>query len=252
MKCRLLLCALAVCLLTGCGSLLEKEYSTIEPHSSKFWESEAANTLRAENHQDIVNDLLLLIGRHAETATLRLYNFRDDIMVADTLEAATTEVQQETPIGSYAVEYITASSQSQRGYYEVILQISYRRSAEQLQNMVNATSPQALYSLLERAILAGDTELAVRMGYWGPEGETQLQDTIARLREELELEDAPRWVVNTYPHVGPVGVVEFLLDPSEEDYPPEPEIPENEEPTEEYPVESEELSEPEEKNENSE
>ena len=50
------LCALL--LLTGCASLLERQYSTVEPHSSKFWESEAADTLRAENHQDLVNDLL--------------------------------------------------------------------------------------------------------------------------------------------------------------------------------------------------
>ena len=88
------LCAFA--LLTGCASLLERQYSTVEPHSSKFWESEAAGTLRAENYQDIVNDLLILIGQHTETATLRLYNFTDDLTVADTLEKATSEIQQET------------------------------------------------------------------------------------------------------------------------------------------------------------
>ena len=38
---------LALCLLTGCSALLERTYSTAEPHSSKFWESEAAGTLRA-------------------------------------------------------------------------------------------------------------------------------------------------------------------------------------------------------------
>ena len=83
---------LALCLLTGCSALLERTYSTAEPHSSKFWESEAAGTLRAENHQDVVNDLLLLIGQHTESATLRLYNFESDISVADTLEGATTEI----------------------------------------------------------------------------------------------------------------------------------------------------------------
>ena len=45
--------------LTGCSALLERNYATVEPHSSKFWESEAAGTLRAENYQDIVNDLLI-------------------------------------------------------------------------------------------------------------------------------------------------------------------------------------------------
>ena len=38
---------LALLLLTGCAPLLEREYSVSEPHSSKFWESEASGTLRA-------------------------------------------------------------------------------------------------------------------------------------------------------------------------------------------------------------
>ena len=74
---------LALCLLTGCAPLLERTYSVSEPHSSKFWESEAAGTLRAETHQDVVNDLLLLVGQHRETAALRLYDFESDLAVAD-------------------------------------------------------------------------------------------------------------------------------------------------------------------------
>ena len=45
--------------MTGCAPLLERTYVTAEPHSSKFWESEAASTLRAENYQDVVNDLMI-------------------------------------------------------------------------------------------------------------------------------------------------------------------------------------------------
>ena len=105
MKLRHLTLLLCVSLsLTGCSALLERNYATVEPHSSKFWESEAAGTLRAENYQDIVNDLLILIGQHTESATVRLYNYEDDLTVADTLEQATTEVQQETPMGAYAAQ----------------------------------------------------------------------------------------------------------------------------------------------------
>ena len=158
MKMRHLTLLLCVSLsLTGCSALLERNYATVEPHSSKFWESEAAGTLRAENYQDIVNDLLILIGQHTESATVRLYNYEDDLTVADTLEQATTEVQQETPMG--------ASSRSQRGYYEISIQVSYRRTAEQIQAVVNATSTEALSALLEAALDEGRTELAVRVGY---------------------------------------------------------------------------------------
>lgn len=207
-----ILLLLCLCLLTGCASLLEREYSTAEPHSSKFWESEAAGTLRAENQQDIVNDLLLLIGQHTETATLRLYNFQDDLTVADTLEQAAAEVQQETPMGAYAAAYITSSNQAQRGYYEVELQIGYRRTAEQIQAVVNATRPEALYSLLESALENDKSELAVRIGYWDQDSPDKVDAAVTQLREDLGLTDTPPWVVNYYPADGPVGLIEFLLD----------------------------------------
>ena len=220
---RLAALALALCLLTGCSALLERTYSTAEPHSSKFWESEAAGTLRAENHQDVVNDLLLLVGQHRETATLRLYDFKSDLDVADTLEEAAAEVQQETPMGAYAVEFITTSSHAQRGYYEVAVRIGYRRTLEQLQAVVNATSPEALYSLLAAALDEGKTELAVRMGYWGENGQTRVEEAMAQLREERELTETIAWVVNYYPSKENPGLVEFLLDPPE---PEESDLPE--------------------------
>ena len=189
-------------LLTGCGALLERDYVTAEPHSSRFWESDAAGTLRAENYQDIVNDLLILIGQHTESATVRLYNYEDDVTVADALERATTEVQQETSMGAYAVEYITASSRSQRAYYEISLEISYRRTAEQIQAVVNATSTEALPALLEAALDEGRTELAVRIGYWGEDGQTRVEEIVAQLREERGLTDTPPWTISYYPPAG--------------------------------------------------
>ncbi len=220
MKKRILPLFLSICLLAGCASLLEREYSTVEPHSSKFWEREAAGTLRAENYQDIVNDLLILIGQHTETAMLRLYNMEGDITVTDTLERATVEVQQETPMGAYAVEYITTSSQAQRGYYEVELQIGYRRTAEQIQAVVNTTSPEALYSLLETALDEEKTELAVRIGYWGQNGQTQVEEAVTRIREDRGLQETPLWQVIYYPQEGHVGLVEVLLEGGEMPEPP--------------------------------
>lgn len=222
------LCALL--LLTGCASLLERQYSTVEPHSSKFWESEAADTLRAENHQDLVNDLLLLIGQHTESATIRLYNFKDDMTVAETLEQATTEIQQETPMGAYAVEFITSSSQAQRGYYEVSVQISYRRTAEQIQAVVNATSTEALSSLLETALDNGETELAVRIGYWRAGDRERVAEIAAQLREERGLADTPPWGVYYYPAEETAGLIEFVLEGAELDVQPAPPAAETPEP----------------------
>ena len=207
-----ILWALILCLLTGCSALLEREYVVSEPHSSKFWESDAAGTLRAENYQDIVNDLLILIGQHTESATVRLYNYEDDVTVADALERATTEVQQETSMGAYAVEYITASSRAQRAYYEISLEIRYRRTAEQIQAVVIATSTEALLALLETALDEGRTELAVRIGYWGEDDQARVEEIVSRVREDRGLTDTPPWSISYYPPGGTVGLIEFALD----------------------------------------
>ena len=205
---------LGLCLLlSGCASFLDRTYSTAEPHSSRFWESEAADTLRAENYQDIVNDLLILIGQHTETATLRLYNFEDDLAAAEALEQAAAETQQETPLGAYAVEYITSSSQAQRGYYEAAVQIGYRRTAEQIQAVVNATSPEGVYSLLDAALEQGQTELAIRISYWGKEGRQQVESAVEQIRKDRGLLETPEWQVNYYPAEGQAGLVEFLMAP---------------------------------------
>ena len=202
----------SLCLLTGCASLLERTYSKVEPHSSRFWESEAADTLRAENYQDIVNDLLILIGQHTESASLRLYNFEDDLAAAAAMEQAAAETQQETPLGAYAVEYMTSAGQSRRGYYEATVEISYRRTAEQVQSLVNATSPEAVYSLLDAALDEGRTELAIRVSYWGTDGRERVEAAVEQLRKERGLEETPTWQVNYYPDSGQVGLVEFLMD----------------------------------------
>ena len=214
MKKRGILALTAFCafLLTGCASLLERQYVTSDLHTSKFWESEAADTLRAENRQDIVNDVLLLIGQHKESATIRLYNYTDDVTVSELVQEATTEVRQQTPMGAYAVEYITSSVHAQRGYHEIDLIISYRRTAEQVKAVVNATSTAGIASLLEGAVEAGQKELAVRIGYWDAESRAAIEAAMDALRKAREMGEEPYWEVHYYPSEENAGLVEFLLD----------------------------------------
>ncbi len=212
---RLMALAAACAVLSGC-SLLERSYGVVEAHSRKYWESEAETTLRADNYQDMVNDLLILVGQHTESAVIRLYEYNDDMTVAETLDAAATEVQQETAMGSYAVEYITASSQALRGYYEISVSIRYRRTAQQVQNVVNATSVAALPELLTAALGEGKTELAVRMGYFQDQHQ-EVEAMVAQIREEQGLADTPAWTVSYYPSPENVGLIEFVWGSPEAD-----------------------------------
>ena len=202
---------LAAWALCGCASILDRQYATVEPHSKKYWESGTGDTLRAESHQDLVNDLLLLIGRHTEDATIRYYDGGDGAAVADVMEQAANEVQQDTPLGAWAVEDITSSAQSQRSYEEITVHLSYRRSREQLQALVNATTAAALPDLLEAALDEGKAELAVRVGYWDEGSAAQVEQIVAQLRAERGLGQEQPWTVSYYPPEGSVGLIEFQM-----------------------------------------
>lgn len=152
-------------LLTGCGDrLLERSYSSLTPHSAMYWENQAADTLRAENYQDLVNALLLLLGEHSEEGVVRLYGERPDN--AALAGRACLEVQQETALGSYLLDYITYDGKTEGGCYELTVRFRYRHTAEEQEDIVNATSTEALPDLLRSALEEGQDSLAVLVGYF--------------------------------------------------------------------------------------
>ena len=73
MKYRVMALLTAAMLLTLCGcSLLERDYSSVERHSSSYYESEQKDVLQPETYQDLVNALLVLVDDHAAEGTIWL------------------------------------------------------------------------------------------------------------------------------------------------------------------------------------
>ena len=163
---RLALVLLLALTLSGCaGSLLERSYSTVTPHSAAYREREDADTLRAENYQDLVNALLILLSEHSEDGVVRVYGEAPN--KAELAENACVEVQKETAIGAYLLDYITYDGSAESGYYELRVRFGYRRTAEEQAAIVNATSTEALPDLLRAALRDGAPSLAVRVGWFG-------------------------------------------------------------------------------------
>ena len=153
-------------MLSGCGDrLLERSYSSVTPHSAAYRETEDADTLRADNYQDLVNALLILLSEHSEDGVVRIYGDAPD--KAELAENACVEVQKETPIGAYLLDYITYDGRAESGYYELTVRFGYRRTAEEQSAIVNATSTEALPDLLRAAIDEGRDAVTIRVGYFG-------------------------------------------------------------------------------------
>ena len=198
-----------VLLLSGCSSFLHREYSVVEPHSSTYYENE--DVLRAENYQEIVNDLLILVSQQAKEGAIWFYPASQDVDAADMAERACREVQRETPLGAYAVDYITYTiDSSSRNYAAISLTIGYRRTAEQMDAIVHATSISALPDLLTAAAERGAPELTIQLSYFDnqqQEVRAIAADTQSRLEEQIQ----EPWQVNFYPESGNAGIIEIIL-----------------------------------------
>ena len=212
MKRRIMALALAFAMalpLSGCG-LLERGYGRVEPHSSSYYESGAANVLRAENNQDLVNDLLVLIGDYAAEGTIWLYPGEEALKAEQAIEDACQEVQRETPMGSYAVEYMTYTvSDDNRAYSEIKLTIAYRRTEAELKAVVHATSVSALHTLLKAAAGNDAAELVVQVGYFDDQAQ-EVRDIVAQVQQEQGREPE-QWQVNFYPNETSAGIIEILM-----------------------------------------
>ena len=107
MKKRVLPFLLAALLcLTGCGSFLQREWYEVKDHSPNSYESNGRDALQADTYQDLVNNILILVGNHTAEGTIWLYYAQENLDVEVAMEQACREVEHETPVGSYAVEYL--------------------------------------------------------------------------------------------------------------------------------------------------
>ncbi len=211
MRGKLLSAALvAAMLLTGCSSMLTREYGSVEPHSATLVSDGDTNTLRAESYQDVVNGLIYFINRGAESGSIRFDGEEPD--VRSLLDEACLEVVQEDPLGAYAVEYIKYNVAPIVGSYEADVHITYRRSREQVAAIADATGTSAIRSELSEALAAFSPEVVLRISYFEED-----EDYLRQLVREAYLSDPtsalgmPEAQIAMYPGSGPRRIVEILL-----------------------------------------
>ena len=225
MKKPVLLSLAALCLLlAGCG-LLERDYRMLEPHSYSYREEEDEDALRVNNYQDLVNGLLMLMEEHQEEGRIHLYG-EDSLSAWEMMGDARTEIMEQTPAGAYALESLTWVSSSNRDYCQVDVALSYRRTAEEEDAIIDASSSNAVYDLIPFALEEQRQCLAVRFahlevepeelmeGIWAIQAD-RAEESAAAAGEENHEEgtDVPQepWKIYLYPNNENAGIVEIFF-----------------------------------------
>lgn len=198
-------------LLSGCSSLLLRDYSSVTVHSAAPTVESDQLTIRVESYQDLVNTLLYFITQGQEEGVIRLYNYPYD--VNRDLEAACTEVVQEDPLGAYAVDRIQYDVVPIVSCYEASFRLTYRRTHEQVACVVAATGASSIRSELKKALSQFQEESVLRISYFD-EDETYIQSLLrqAYFSSPGTALEFPRFQINFYPDSGRQRIVEILFD----------------------------------------
>lgn len=164
MKKRLLAVVLPVFLLfCGCASMLDRSSVSYTPHVD-YSVTEDAAILRAESYRDLINGILHFVNEQAASGTIRLYNYPGN--VDDDLDRACREVLQEDPLSAFAVQLIDYDSTRILTYYEVSLNIRYRRSASTMESIRNIAGTSELLRELEQMVAERTTYTTLLASYF--------------------------------------------------------------------------------------
>ncbi len=213
--------SLALCgvlLLSGCSSLLDRPYVMVEPHREQPVVAGDSSTLQVSTYSELVNGVLFLVSQGTEEGTIQLIDYTGE--VEEDLNRACVEVAKDDPLGAYAVDFIKNSYTRVLTTYEAVISITYRRTKEQVQSLVNVTSTSAIRKEVAEALAGYQPELVLRVGYFtGDEASVAALVRQAYYDAPASALGMPECTVTLYPDSGTQRIVEILLA-----YPEEPKV----------------------------
>lgn len=204
-----MLCALAF-LLTGCASMLEREYTSVDRHVEYPVSDGDSSVLQAETYPELTSAIYYFLTEHAATGTVRLSNYVGD--VGADLENACAEVAQLDPLGAYALNGIEHSYTRIVSYYEVTLEFDYAHTAEELSAIPTVTGRAALESAVSSTLSRFDGGCVLLVNQFS--GDEAALLTLIRqvwLDTPLAALEQPEVRVKYYPESGANRIAEITL-----------------------------------------
>lgn len=142
---------LAVCLpLTGCSSLLEREYHSVSRHISQTADTEDTSVLRVERYSDLVNSVQFLMSMGETEGVVHLYQYSGD--VNQDVSDACQEVLTQDPLGAWALLDIDWTCSRIVSYYECTFTFHYRHTVDEMAAIQTAVGTAAIRDAMEQAL----------------------------------------------------------------------------------------------------
>jgi hypothetical protein len=154
--------------LSGCASMTNRDYLSIQPHRDNLSAANDPSAYRAENYTTLGEVIHSMVEAGLEHGVVHLSNYtpRWNSNVETDLADACAEVAQRDPLGAYAVDFIKHDKSYIVSYYEANLYITYRRTQAQVAGIVAVTGSSAVRTEIQEALSAFSAEKVLRISYF--------------------------------------------------------------------------------------
>lgn len=219
--------ALGLCL-SGCASMLEREYTVSTPHQEDP-PPHTDGAYQVETYPALRSALLAYVEEGMEKGLLRFPTTYEGNLTVD-LEKARRQLLEEDPLGCYAVADLTCKTSKIIAYYETELTFTYKRPRAEFVSLPRVRTRGELSRLLGELAAAKTEEGTVYLTAYPESDENFFSDALAQALDsgaeteegqpppETEGPPGPELSVTLYPQSGTRRVAELRLT-----YPP-PEV----------------------------
>ncbi len=133
------LCCVVLFGVGGCKSILDGDMSSVTLHQDQAVTA-TDSVIKASNYEELVADMLGFVTKHEETGQINVYDYTGDVQ--QDVDRACAQIMKDTPLGSYAVQNMTGFATKIVSYYDVVIDITYKKAItkEQIENISSPVS----------------------------------------------------------------------------------------------------------------
>lgn len=204
----LLLLLGAVCLMEGCTGWMNGEYSKVEPHVEVYANDKDSekDTAVIRNFEELTDLLVSLVTHH--TSEISVDVSRYDGAVELEMKRAIEDLRQEHPLVSYALAECKADFAEIGARRVCTLNLSYRRSAEQIESIQSVWGVQGMKQKINMALDDAQSTLVLRASSYGElDVETYVEQYYGTHMDDMM--ELPRVTATVYPDRGSSRIIEI-------------------------------------------
>lgn len=196
---------------SACGSVFAADYSYAIEYSDEEEIPGGGFGAEVRNYVQLKNELIGLVNQGRTSAELSFSGYTGS--VRDDMAAVCYEIKTQTPMGAWAVDELAYEFSRIVSYYTAQISVSYKRSAQEMEDVVTLNGVSSLRSYVTDAVNAHSEKLVLRI-FSSTVNEDYIKDIVsaAYFDDPLLSAGEPYAGVNGYPAEGANRIYEIELD----------------------------------------